>query len=229
MKRIMVLVTALLLSMRAPAQLMEDLSLKYLVHLPSEQTNNARTVILLHGYGSNEQDLFGLRSAFPGNCIIISARAPLAAGPGYEWFDIGSVNQPQIVHSRELTLKFIEEVKKKYSVDPKEIYVMGFSQGAMMSYEVGLTHPNLIKGIGVLSGRLFPALKEEIQVSAELKRLRIFISHGTKDDRIKYEDGKAAADYLTGIGLKPEFYAYKGMGHAINEEVMKDLIQWLGK
>jgi phospholipase/carboxylesterase len=229
MKRILVLAAVLLLSMRGPAQLMEDLSLKYLVHLPAEHTNNARAIILLHGYGSNEEDLFGLHSQFPKNCLVVSARAPLPAGPGYEWFDIGSANQPQIIHSRELILKFIAELKKKYSINPKEIYVMGFSQGAMMSYEVGLTHPDLVKGIGVLSGRLFPALKEEIQGNTELQKLRIFISHGTTDDRIKYEDGRAAADYLTSIGLKPEFHTYKGMGHAINEEVMKDLIRWLGK
>jgi phospholipase/carboxylesterase len=228
-KLILVICLIIGVLLNATAQLRQDLALKYLVQLPAEKTAKPPAIILLHGYGSNEQDLFELRSSFPKNYLIVSARAPYLVGTnGYQWFNLnGTDQQAQINNSRELILKLLAQLNSKYNVDPKEVYVMGFSQGAMMSYEVGLTHPELIKGIGVLSGRLFPSLKQEIKTSADLKKLKIFISHGTADERIKFAEGKEASDYLKSIGLKPEFHAYAGMGHAISSDAMRDLIRWL--
>lgn len=205
------------------------LALKYLVQLPADKSTHPPVIILLHGYGSDERDLFELRGALPKNYIVIAARAPYAVGAqGYQWFERGSNGKSaQLDNSKKLVAAFIPEVVAKYKADAHQVYVMGFSQGAMMSYETGLTKPELLKGIGVLSGRIFPPLKQEVKNNEALKKLRIFVSHGTADDRIPFADGKAAADYLNSIGLKPEFHEYAGMGHAISNDVMADLVKWL--
>lgn len=212
----------------------DDLALKYLIQLPPEKTANAPMIILLHGYGSNEQDIFDLKDNFPAKYIIVSARAPFTVSRnGYQWFGIGVVNSSsnveneQLASSSKLLTRFINQVANKYHADKGNIYVMGFSQGAMMSYEIGLSNPGMLKGIGVLSGRILPSLKVKIHNIPALKNLKIFISHGTADDRISFKEGKESYEYLKSLGLNPEFHAYTGMGHTITNQVVKDLLNWL--
>jgi len=226
-----VLLCAFITIFAQDAALQTGLSLKYLLHVPSEKSPHAPVIILLHGYGSDERDLFELQSAFPKNCFIVATRAPYSLpGGGYEWYDIRNGhdgNEDQLISSRQLIEKFVEEVTKKYKADAKSVYLIGFSQGAIMSYEVGLTNPGKIKGIGVLSGRIYESLKPQIKTNAALKQLRIFISHGTADDRIPFANGKESYQYLKGLGLKPDFHQYPAMGHTISNDVLKDLLQWL--
>ncbi len=210
-----------------------DLALKYIAFTPKKAVH-APVIILLHGYGSDEKDLYGLRSTFPANYIIISARAPYALpGGGYQWYESTIINglkdgkKEELDNSTELVTKFITQIVDKYEANARNVYVMGFSQGAIMSYAVGLTAPDKVKGIGVLSGMLYPSVKEKIVVSPQLKRLKIFIAHGTSDERITFTYGRAAKDHLVSIGLKPEFHQYPGMGHSISNTVMSDLVAWL--
>lgn len=216
--------------------LQEDLSLKYMARVPASHSVKTPVVILLHGYGSNEQDLFGLQHLFPANYIILSARAPFSAGSeGYQWFERQIVNgkfsgrKEDIYQSRERILKFVAEVVKKYKADAANVYLVGFSQGAMMCYETGLTAPGVVKGIGVLSGRLSEPLRASLKPVANRKTLKIFIAHGTADSRIPYSEGKTANEFLIALGLKPEFHTYQGMDHTITNEVMADLLNWLKK
>lgn len=217
------------------AQLQTDLSLPYLVQAPRNAGAHPPVLILLHGYGSNEEDLFGLRSALPGNYLIASVRARLKADVGgYQWFEREITNgkydgkREHLESSRTAILKFVRELTRKYNADSKSVYLAGFSQGAIMSYEAGLTAPGTIKGIVVLSGKMPASLIPLIQVKdPHLKNLRIFIAHGTADSRLPYSDGKAANDQLVKMGLKPEFHSYAGMDHTISKEVIADLQKWL--
>ena len=136
-------------------------------------------------------------------------------------------NPQQLANSRNLITKFIGQVIEKYKADPAQVYLAGFSQGAIMSYQVGLTAPGKVAGIGVLSGTIYPSLKPLIKNDAALKKLRMFIAHGTADNRIPFASGKAAVDYLHGLGLKPQLHQYPGMGHTISKDVLNDFVQWL--
>ncbi len=230
MKTALLTICMVLTTIIVPAQLQEGLALKYVVQMPGEKSLKIPVIILLHGYGSNEMDLFGLKDAFPKNYLVISARAPYPVGSqGYQWFEIGNHEgkSEQLTNSRKLVLKFISQIVEKYKADAGEVYLMGFSQGAMMSYEVGLTNPDKLKGIGVLSGRIFPLLRPEIKNTPALKQLKIFISHGTVDDRIPFAKGKESYEYLKTLGLKPDFHEYPGMGHSISNAVLMDLARWL--
>jgi phospholipase/carboxylesterase len=212
----------------------EGLALKYLVQLPQDKSAHPPVFILLHGYGSNEADLFDLRTVFPKNYLVISARAPYALpGGGYQWYQfIGGLDRlvpdtAQLSLSRATIKTFVSQIVAKYKADAGNVYIGGFSQGAIMSYEVGLTSPELVKGIAILSGKMNASPARHIARGEELKRLRIFISHGTADNRIRFEDGKAAVAMLQKWGAKPQFHSYAGMGHTISNDVMKDLLKWL--
>jgi phospholipase/carboxylesterase len=217
-------------------ELQQGLALQYLVRQPVQKTAHPPVLILLHGYGSDERDLFGLKDAVSGNFLVISARAPMALpGAGYEWYEPSKqsghrdADAAQLAASRALIEKFISQVVAKYNADGRQVFLAGFSQGAIMSYQVGLTRPGLLRGICVLSGTIFPSLKPLVKQSPQLAKLKIFVGHGTSDDRIPFGEGKDAVSYLTSIGLTPEFHTYQGMGHTITNDVMKDLVQWLVK
>lgn len=216
-------------------ELNQDLALNYLVQLPTEKAAHMPVIIILHGRGGNAANMFAYRDTFPKNYLIVAVQAPYqVSGSAYEWFG-GTMSKGELIpnlqqldSSRRAVVEFIGAIINKYNANPCEAYLVGFSQGARMCYEVGLTSPNKLKGIGVLSGMMFESLKPLIKITPELKRLKIFIGHGTGDDRIKFIDGSMANNYLKSIGLKPEFHAY-GMRHQISVEELKDLIKWLKK
>lgn len=232
---ILLVITLLGLGFGGSAQLQSDLSLKYLVQPPRQAVAHPPVIILLHGYGSNEEDLFGLRTALPTTYLIASVRAPRTADAGgFQWFEREIVNgkytgkKEHLDQSRTAIVKFVSELTKKYNADAGNVYLVGFSQGAMMSYEAGLTAPGKIKGIAVLSGKMPESLMPIINTKdPNLQQLKIFIAHGTADSRLPFSDGKSANDQLAKMGLKPEFHSYPGMDHAISNEVIADLLKWL--
>ena len=212
-------------------QLQEDLSLKYLVQLPANKTPNPRVLILMHGYGSNEADLFGLASGLPKDLLIISARAPNTIGKDmYAWFQVDftgakpEISEQQELQSRKLIKEFIGQIKHKYHTG--ELYLGGFSQGAIMSCSVALTEPGTIKGIIALSGRILTQYRSAVVQSAALKQLKVFVAHGVYDATLPIAYGREAKDYLTGLGVKLSYHEYP-MKHEISMEELKDLVEWM--
>jgi phospholipase/carboxylesterase len=213
--------------LRAQSKLQNDLPLKYLVQQPANRTAHPPVIILMHGYGSNETDLFDLKDKLPKNFLVVSVRAPLTlARNAYQWYRKPTINE-DLKTSGTTVQSFITAVIKKYNADATKVYLSGFSQGAMMSYEVGLNAPELLKGIAPLSGMIQQVMKPENPNTAALKKLRIFVGHGDADNRIPYSQAVDAVNYLKTLGLSPEFHTYKGMQHAISDEELKDFVRWL--
>ncbi len=207
-------------------------SLHYLVKHPKIENEKTPLIILLHGVGSNEQDLFSFANQLPEKYLVVSARAPHVLGQGsYAWYQIDfSTGKPvydpqQAESSRQIILNFIEELKSKLKFDHQNIYLVGFSQGAIMSYAVGLSNPDKIKGIGIMSGRLLDESKNLIKKD-KVKSLEVFISHGTEDPVLGVHYAKEANAYLKELGLNPKYKEYKAP-HTINQEMLSDLIEWL--
>lgn len=211
------------------------LSLNYLVKEPNVKIAHPRTLILLHGVGSNAQDMFALANQFPENYLVISAQAPIELGhESYAWYHLNIENGKLIYSyeeaekSRKILLQFIQEIKQKYQLNSEDIYLVGFSQGAIMSYNIGLTEPTSIKGIAVMSGRLMQELKEQITLKDKLKNLRIFVSHGTEDNTLAVLFAREAVAYLRALDLSPDYHEYPD-GHTIDAAMMRDLLIWLAK
>lgn len=207
-------------------------SLTYLVRESKIDIAKPPLLLLLHGVGSNEKDLFSFAPHLPDQFLVISARAPIALGPSsFAWYQVDFstgkpvYNQAQEKKSRETILTFIEELKEHHSFDEKEIYLVGFSQGAIMSYSIALTHPEKVKTIGVLSGRLLEEIKPFVHAS-QASKLNVFISHGIQDTVLPIAYAEDAASYLKSLGVRVNFKKYSE-GHGINQEMLNDLINWL--
>jgi phospholipase/carboxylesterase len=226
----------LLASTAAQAQtgLQTDLPLQYLEQA-NPDSRNQPLVIFLHGYGSNEEDLFGIKDQLPVRYTYVSVRAPQALdGDSYQWFHKKGEGAydgetDDLNSSARRIADFIAKATAKYHTQSDKVFLVGFSQGAIMSYEVALRHPEIVGGIAALSGKVLPVLKSQLKPDRNLEPLAIFIDHGTADQRLPYTDGSDADSLLKSLALKPEFHAYPGIGHTITANEMQDLNNWLHK
>lgn len=207
--------------------------LQYIAREPSVKSAEPPLLVLLHGVGSNERDLFSFADRLPGEYLVISARAPHALGPdSYGWYAVDfSSGKPvfdakQAEDSRKLIIAFIDELHKEHPFDRKRVYLCGFSQGAILSYSVALTRPDLIKGIAVMSGRLLDEVKPMIKTSPDLSRLKVFISHGTQDPVLPLSGAEQADAYLRSLGITTTLRTYPE-GHTISAAMLSDLVDWL--
>ncbi|UUT23913.1 alpha/beta hydrolase [Pseudomonas sp. T8] len=219
-------------SVQAQGALHDDLPLLYLEQAPADARDRP-LVIFLHGYGSNEEDLFGLKDGLPADYTYLSVRAPQTVEEGsYQWFHKQGEGAydgvtAELADSAKLIDAFVRQAVAKYHTRTDRVFLVGFSQGAIMSYELGLRHPQAVRGIAALSGKILPVLRSQLKSGEGLERLAIFIAHGTADMRLPYSDGSEADSLLRGLGLAPQFHAYPGVGHTISDTELQDLNRWL--
>jgi phospholipase/carboxylesterase len=209
----------------------DSLALKYLIHEPQIKSGKKKAIILLHGVGSNEQDLFSLVGQLPKDCYIICPRGKYTLSEGsYAWYNVDFstgkpvFNKEQEIQSREAITLFLKQVKERYGFE--EIYLGGFSQGAIMSCSIGLLHPEKVKGIICLSGRILQEIRSDVKNSSELHKLKIFLAHGTQDGTLTVAFAREAKIYLEQLQTKLSYHEFE-MGHQITPDVLKELNKWL--
>lgn len=209
----------------------EGLALKFLIQPPKIKTSKQKAIILLHGVGSNEEDLFSLAKYLPADFWIISPRGYYTLGTGrYAWYEVGfssgtpEINSLQEENSRKIIIQFIEQLKNKYQIE--DIYLGGFSQGAIMSYSIGLTDPKILKGIIALSGRILHEIRPGVVNNPQLQQLKVFIAHGSQDGTLPVFYAKEAIEYLKQLNINPEYHEFQ-MGHQISNDVLDAINKWL--
>lgn len=209
--------------------------LHYLVREPTVMNAKPPVLILLHGVGSNEQDLFSFADRIQGEYLVLSLRAPNTLGQGsYAWYQVDFstgrpvFNKEQEEQSRAMLIHFIEQLGTKRRFDAQRVYLCGFSQGAIMAYSVALTRPDLVHGIAAMSGRLLEEVRPVVKRGAELQRLSVLITHGTQDGTLPVSHAREADVYLRSIGSMPTLKTYDA-GHTINAAMLAELLKWLDR
>ena len=213
-----------------------NLSLEYLVRKPKIDSKKPPLLILLHGYGSNEQDLFSFANELPDELLIISARAPLTmAYGGYAWYTIhfdttdGKFPDTQeALKSKELINTFIDEIQENYEVNPEKVFLLGFSQGTILSYAVALSHPEKVQYVIGLSGYVNSELLPENLDAANYKNLEVYSSHGTVDQVIPVEWARKTKPFLDNLGIESSYEEYQ-VGHGVAPQNFHSLNQWIKK
>ena len=211
--------------------IVQGLALQYLVRAPKLKSNKQKAIILLHGVGSNEQDLFSFSNQLPADVYVISPRGPFTLGAGrYAWYNVDFstgkpiINAAQEATSREVIRTFINQIKQEYHVN--EVYLGGFSQGAIMSYSIGLTHPAEVQGVVSLSGRILDEIRPFVKKDAHLSKLKVLVAHGAQDNTLPIHYARAAKNFLESLGVQLTYHEYP-IAHQINNEVLQDLNNWL--
>jgi phospholipase/carboxylesterase len=214
---------------------MKTLSLVHLVRQPKNEAGTPPLLMLLHGIGSNEHDLYGLAPFLDERFLIISVRAPNTLGPGsYAWFEVDFTAQGPVINpeqaeiSRETLITFLNEAVTTYGADPEQVYLMGFSQGAIMSASVALTQPELVAGVVMMSGRILPEIQPLIAPKEELAGLPFIVVHGTADTVLPITYGRASRELLSSLPVELTYHEYP-MGHEVSQESLNDVTTWLSE
>lgn len=210
------------------------MSLQYLIREPKIKLDKNPLLLLLHGYGSNEEDLFSFASEFPEEYFVVSAQAPYPLMYGsYAWYAINfdaDENKFSDIHqakqSRDLIVNFIDELTNKYPIDPKKVTLIGFSQGAILSYAIGLSYPEKVSKIVAMSGYLNTEMAKENFEENNFSNLKIFVSHGTVDQVIPVEWARKTGPALEKLEIEFVYKEYP-VGHGVAPQNFYDFRNWL--
>lgn len=200
----------------------------------SELTGKPPLLLLLHGYGANEDDLFSLAPYLDERFFVVSARAPISLRGmgGYAWFNLAftpqgiAVDPTEVESARQTLHKFIGEIVNAYDCDPSAVYLVGFSQGAMMSLAIALTYPGTATAVVAMSGRLTSHTVELISDKDALIGLPVFVLHGTNDPVIPISQGRETSRLLSELPIDLTYREYD-MGHEVSAESLEDITDWL--
>jgi len=105
---------------------------------------------------------------------------------------------------------------------------MGFSHGAIMSVSVMLTNPGILAGVVAMSGRILPEIQPIMVPEKELQDFPVFVVHGTRDQVIPIQNGRASNELLSDLPVNLVYKEYD-MGHEISNDSLGDILAWLGK
>jgi phospholipase/carboxylesterase len=207
--------------------------LHYIVRKPKITADKAPLIILIHGYGSNEEDLFSFASELPDALFVVAVRAPFDLQPyGHAWYAINFTadnekisDNEQAKVSRDLLADFIDQVCENYPVDATNVTLLGFSQGTILSYSLALSYPKKIKNIIALSGYINEEITT-IQKPDAYKHLDFYIAHGTVDQVIPVSWANKAPGYLEALAIK-NCYTEFPIGHSVSPQGFFDLKKWL--
>lgn len=213
---------------------METGIFNYLIQQPKEIQEKNPLIILIHGYGSNEEDLFSFAPELTENAFIVSVQAPYQVPPyGFAWYAISfdaDMNKfsddTQAVKSRDLLVQFIDELCTKYPIDQKDVNLIGFSQGAILSYALAVTYPEKVNKVVALSGYFNADIMQPKADLSVYNHLKIFGSHGTVDQVIPVEWARKASELLKSYAISFEYKEYP-VGHGVAPQNFYDLKAFL--
>lgn len=212
----------------------DGFTLKHIAREPRKQDGRPPLLILLHGVRSNEHDLLGLTSMLDPRFFVVSAQAPIQMGPSaYGWYHVqfnpdGTflIDDEEADRSREMVVKFVEELKERYPVDPDRVFLMGFSQGCIMSLGAALAKPKGIAGVVGMSGRLLPSTVNHMAPEEELRDLPLYVVHGTRDQVISIDYGREIRDTLSKLPVDLTYREYD-IAHNVTQESLQGISEWL--
>ena len=214
-------------------------SASQLLHEPKSNLNyivrdageNSNLLILIHGYGSNENDLFSLAKRFP-KTTVVCVRGPISmSANSFCWYDIEfkpdgnhGRNLNQALQSETMLLQFISAIEEKYKAS--KTIVGGFSQGAIMSAQIALTHPESVDGIVCISGMLLSENTKAIDsLTKQYKAIKAFYGHGTLDQVLSIDKGRKCSAVIRKSGMQLTYKEYP-IKHQISGQELNDIEIW---
>ena len=193
-------------------------------------------IILLHGYGGDGKDIstlsFNWKRYLPNTVFICpNGHEVCPINPaGYQWFDL-SIENPEYIltevkKAENILNKFINEIKKKFNLDNNKICLSGFSQGCMMSLNLGLISDQKYNSIVGFSGKIINQKYLEIEKKASTDVLLI---HGDADEIVTPDHLLEAKDFLIRNDINIETHLLKNCGHHIPIEASSIALNYILK
>ena len=203
---------------------------------PDDGKEIKNAIILLHGYGGDGKDINMLtlnwKRHLP-NTVFISPNGhePCQINPsGFQWFDL-SIDDPkyileQAIKAEKKLSEFIDQVKKKFNLENKQICLSGFSQGCMMSINLGLTSNKEYNCIVGFSGKIIN--QEDLRSRKKVSTSTILI-HGDSDQVVSPNFMLEAKDFLIRNNVEIESHLIKNCDHHIPIEASSIALNYILK
>lgn len=209
--------------------------LKFVHDIPASAADGALTIVLLHGRGSNEADLMGLRDGLPSGAVLVAPRAPFEGrpwgyGPGWAWYRFlgGATPEPESFEESQRRLReLLQSLPSLLPLEPGPIVLGGFSQGGTMSLAYALRHPGEVPMVMNFSG----FLADHPSVAATpgtVAGTRFFWGHGRNDPAIPFDRAAIGRAALAAARAELEARDYD-IGHWISPLELADAAGWILK
>lgn len=188
-------------------------------------------IVMLHGLSGDENVMWLFERALPPAATAISPRALFESTSGASWtrsVSNGQAGRSDFSEAVEALQRFIPEMIQRYEADARRVVMMGFSQGAALSYALSAAQPGLLCGVIALAGFMpFDASHSSTPLHSTQNVLpRYLIIHGVDDNIVPITLAREARAVLEARGAQVEYHEYPG-GHKISTQGMKDIAQWI--
>ncbi len=205
--------------------------------IESDKKNNIQNaIILLHGYGGDGADISSIAYSwkrFLDNTVFLcpDGHETCKLNPnGFQWFDLSIDDQNYITDqskkAEKILIKYIEQVKKKYSLQNSKIILSGFSQGCMISINLGLICNESFKSIIGFSGKIIN--KKDLQ-DRIISKTNMLLFHGDADEVVAPSSLLEAKDFLERNKIKVEINMIKNCLHHIPVEALSAALKYIKK
>ncbi len=209
--------------------------LKHIEILPNTINN---IFILLHGYGTDNEDLIGLGMSFRQllpNTAFLFVNAPWKVdgndNMGYQWFSLKTMNLfsilKEIKTAHRMLNDFINEQLIRFSLNDSNLFMGGFSQGAIMTLYTGLRRKVAPLALLSFSGMIpdtLGTLKKEIMCKPNT-----LLIHGTEDKVVPYNNLERTEKILKEFDIPVESHSISGMGHMIDNKALNYALEFIKK
>jgi len=216
-----------------------------LIHRVRPGPTGSPLIVMLHGLGGDEDVMWIFERALPVAATVISPRAPIKIVPGvpyveavengYSWLrpaPLPQVDRSTFATAIELLQRFIEVAIETYEADRRRVILIGFSQGAAMSYALSLTLPDQIAGAIALAGFIPEDESGQVlrtvgtQARPQFPNGGYLILHGLEDKTVSIGWARKARTTLESMSAAVEYHEYP-VGHKISPQGLRDIEAWL--
>ena len=184
-----------------------------------------QAIVLLHGYGSDGNDLIGLapywRASLPNTAFMAPNAPDICPGSpgGYQWWSLTDMGRDSraagVRQAAPLVNAFIDMHRTAYDLPNTKVALVGFSQGTMMALHVGPRRPEALAGVVGYSGMLVDA--EALQTEAKTKPPLLLV-HGDADPMVPFTAMGQADAAFKALDFDITTHACRGLGHSIDED-----------
>ena len=203
---------------------------------PEDKVNIKNAIILLHGYGGDGKDISMLslnwKRHLPNTIFICpNGHEKCSINPsGFQWFDLTKDDPKYIleqsINAEKILIKFISEIKKKFNLENEKIILSGFSQGCMMSINLGLTSENEYNCVIGFSGKI---IDQESLANRKKASTNILLIHGDSDQVVSPHFMLEAKDFFIRNNVEIETHLIKNCDHHIPIEASSLALNYILK
>ena len=203
---------------------------------PEDKVNIKNAIILLHGYGGDGKDISMLslnwKRHLPNTIFICpNGHEKCSINPsGFQWFDLTKDDPKYIleqsINAEKILIKFISEIKKKFNLENKKIILSGFSQGCMMSINLGLTSEDEYNCIIGFSGKI---IDQESLANRKKVSTNTLLIHGDSDQVVSPHFMLEAKDFFIRNNIEIETHLIKNCDHHIPIEASSLALNYILK